>query len=398
MTVAVTRLQDAERRPRRLAVGTFDGVHLGHREVIRGADTVVTFDPHPAVVLHPDTPPQLLTSLERKAALIGGLGVSEVVVVPFDSTFAARSAADFADHVLADALGATHVSVGENFHFGHRATGRPAMLAADDRFETRVVPLLQVEGEIVSSSHIRSLIAGEGDVAAGGRLLGEPFGMAGEVVQGEQRGRTIGYPTANLVPDPGFVTPAFGVYACLANGSIPAAVSIGVRPTFETRLGELVEAYLLDFSGDLYGTQLELTFLERLRGELAFSGVEELVAQIERDVEDTRRIAAARARAAAWTQAASLLRRMPLTQERKLDIIRRFGENEHDTGSTRVQVALLTERINDLTEHLRSHRKDHHSRRGLLMLVGQRRRFLRYLEKNDLEAYRALIRELGLRR
>jgi len=89
---------------------------------------------------------------------------------------------------------------------------------------------------------------------------------------------------------------------------------------------------------------------------------------------------------------------MPLTQERKLDIIKRFGENEQDTGSTRVQVALLTERINDLTEHLRTHRKDHHSRRGLLMLVGQRRRFLRYLERNDLEGYRALIRELGLRR
>jgi riboflavin kinase/FMN adenylyltransferase len=299
MTVAVTRLQDAERRPRRLAVGTFDGVHLGHREVIRGADTVVTFEPHPAAVLHPATPPRLLTSLERKAALIGGLGVTEVVVVPFDSAFAGRSAADFADHVLVEALGATHVSVGENFHFGHRATGRPAMLAADDRFETRVVPLLQVEGEIVSSSHIRRLIAAEGDVVAGARLLGEPFAMAGEVVQGEQRGRTIGYPTANLVPDPRFVTPAFGVYACVANGSIPAAVSIGVRPTFETRLGELVEAYLLDFSGDLYGTQLELTFLERLRGELAFTGVEDLVAQIERDVEDTRQIAAKRARAAA---------------------------------------------------------------------------------------------------
>jgi small subunit ribosomal protein S15 len=89
---------------------------------------------------------------------------------------------------------------------------------------------------------------------------------------------------------------------------------------------------------------------------------------------------------------------MPLTQERKLDIIKQFGENEHDTGSTRVQVALLTERINELTQHLRTHRKDHHSRRGLLMLVGQRRRFLRYLERNDLEGYRALIRELGLRR
>jgi riboflavin kinase / FMN adenylyltransferase len=299
MTAAVTSLQDATRRPRRVAVGTFDGVHLGHREVIRGADTVVTFEPHPAVVLHPDTPPQLLTSLQRKAQIIGGLGVGEVVVIPFDRDFASRSAADFADDVLVGTLGATHVSVGQNFHFGHRASGKPATLAADPRFETRVVPLLQMDGEIVSSSHIRNLIAGEGAVAPAGRLLGAPFVMTGEVVRGEQRGRTIGYPTANLVPDPRFVTPAFGVYACLANGSIPAAVSIGVRPTFETRLGELVEAYLLDFDGDLYGSELELTFLERLRGELAFDGVEELFAQIERDVEDTRRIAAARARAAA---------------------------------------------------------------------------------------------------
>jgi riboflavin kinase / FMN adenylyltransferase len=299
MTAAVTSLQDATRRPRRVAVGTFDGVHLGHREVIRGADTVVTFEPHPAVVLHPDTPPQLLTSLQRKAQIIGGLGGGEVVVIPFDRDFASRSAADFADDVLVGTLGATHVSVGQNFHFGHRASGKPATLAADPRFETRVVPLLQMDGEIVSSSHIRNLIAGEGAVAPAGRLLGAPFVMTGEVVRGEQRGRTIGYPTANLVPDPRFVTPAFGVYACLANGSIPAAVSIGVRPTFETRLGELVEAYLLDFDGDLYGSELELTFLERLRGELAFDGVEELVAQIERDVEDTRRIAAARARAAA---------------------------------------------------------------------------------------------------
>jgi riboflavin kinase/FMN adenylyltransferase len=299
MTAAVTSLQDATRRPRRVAVGTFDGVHLGHREVIRGADTVVTFEPHPAVVLHPDTPPQLLTSLQRKAQIIGGLGVGEVVVIPFDRDFASRSAADFADDVLVGTLGATHVSVGQNFHFGHRASGKPATLAADPRFETRVVPLLQMDGEIVSSSHIRNLIAGEGAVAPAGRLLGAPFVMTGEVVRGEQRGRTIGYPTANLVPDPRFVTPAFGVYACLANGSIPAAVSIGVRPTFETRLGELVEAYLLDFDGDLYGSELEHTFLERLRGELAFDGVEELAAQIERDVEDTRRIAAARARAAA---------------------------------------------------------------------------------------------------
>ncbi len=145
----------------------------------------------------------------------------------------------------------------------------------------------------MSSSHIRRLIAVEGAVEAGASLLGAPFAIAGEVVRGEQRGRTIGYPTANLVPDPRYVTPAYGVYACIANGSIPAAVSIGVRPTFDTNLGELVEAYLLDFDGDLYGTRLELTFLRRLRGELRFDGVEELVRQIERDVQDTRTAVAA---------------------------------------------------------------------------------------------------------
>jgi riboflavin kinase/FMN adenylyltransferase len=299
MTVAVTPLQQAERRPRRVAVGTFDGVHLGHREVIRGADTVVTFDPHPAIVLHPESPPQMLTSLERKAAIVGDLGVEELVVVPFDRAFASRSPEDFADHVLVGTLGATHVSVGENFHFGHRASGRPALLAADPRFETRVVPLLEVDGETVSSSHIRNLIAGQGDVETAGRLLGSPFRLAGEVVRGEQRGRQIGFPTANIVPDPRYVTPTYGVYACLANGSTPAAVSIGVRPTFDTRLGELVEAYLLDFDADLYGSQLELTFLARLRGETAFAGVDALVEQIERDVRDTRAVVAARARAVA---------------------------------------------------------------------------------------------------
>jgi len=299
MTPPVIELQEAERRPRRIAVGTFDGVHLGHREVIRGADTMLTFEPHPAVVLHPDTAPQLLTSLERKAQIAGELGVEEVVVVPFDREFASRSAEAFADEVLVGALGATHVSVGENFHFGHRAQGTPAMLEADPRFETRVVPLLEADGQIVSSSNIRRLLRDEGDVERAARLLGAPFVMAGEVVRGEQRGRELGFPTANLVPDPRFVTPAHGIYACIANGSVPAAVSIGVRPTFDTKLGVLVEAYLLDFSGDLYGTTLELAFLARLRGELRFDSVETLVEQMERDVDATRSIVAARARAAA---------------------------------------------------------------------------------------------------
>jgi riboflavin kinase / FMN adenylyltransferase len=294
----VTWLPDAERRPRHVAVGEFDGVHLGHREVMRGADTVLTFEPHPRAVVAPDKAPLLLTPLAAKADLIAGLGVRELVVIPFDGAFASQEPQEFIDHVLVDQLGAERVSVGENFRFGRRAAGDATLLRAQTAFETRVVELVTGDGEVISSSHIRTLVA-EGEIEHANACLGSPFQLRGAVAHGDKRGRTLGYPTANLVPDPRFVTPAFGVYACVANGSIPAAVSIGVRPTFETRLGEIVEAYLLDFSGDLYGTQLELTFLERLRGELAFTGVEDLVAQIERDVEDTRRIAAARARAAA---------------------------------------------------------------------------------------------------
>jgi riboflavin kinase/FMN adenylyltransferase len=279
-------LAEVTPRPRRVAVGTFDGVHLGHREVIRGADTVLTFDPHPATVVHPEAAPRLLTSLERKAELIGRLGAQELVVIPFDAAFAARSAQDFVDDVLVGRLGATHVAVGENFSFGHRAQGTPAMLAADGRFTTTVVRLLEAGGELVSSTRIRTLIAA-GAVEEAGVLLGDPFVVAGEVVHGDARGRTLGYPTANLVPDPAYVTPGHGVYATLANREVPAATNVGVRPTFVTGRGELIEAFLIDWSGDLYGTRLELTFVERLRGELRFDSVDELVGQMARDVQDT---------------------------------------------------------------------------------------------------------------
>ena len=141
----VTPLPEVQPRPRRVAVGTFDGVHLGHREVIRGADTVVTFDPHPAAVVAPGGAPRLLTTLQRKTELIADLGVDELVVIRFDAEFAARSAQSFIDDVLVGTLNATHVSVGENFRFGHGAEGDAARLVADDRFETRVTPLLEVD-------------------------------------------------------------------------------------------------------------------------------------------------------------------------------------------------------------------------------------------------------------
>jgi riboflavin kinase/FMN adenylyltransferase len=293
----VTHLPDVERRPRNVAVGTFDGVHLGHREVIHGADTVLTFDPHPQSVVAPGSAPRLLTTIERKAELVAGLGVEELVIVPFDGAFAARSAHDFVDHVLVEMLQATQVSVGENFRFGHKAQGDADMLRADGRFETRVQPLLEFHGEVVSSSHIRGLISA-GDVEEGGRLLGEPFQLRGEVVHGDKRGRTLGFPTANLVPDPRYVTPGHGVYAARAviigpdpELILPAAVNIGVRPQFVTGRGELVEAYLLDFEGDIYGRLLRIDFLSRLRGEKRFDSVDALVEQMGRDVEQARTIA-----------------------------------------------------------------------------------------------------------
>ena len=294
----VTWLPDVEPRPRHVAVGEFDGVHLGHREVIAGADTVLTFEPHPRAVVAPDAAPKLLTSLDIKSDLIAGLGVRELVVIPFDRSFAAQGPQEFIDSVLVEQLRAERVSVGENFRFGHKAKGDADLLRRQDAFEARVVPLVEVDGEIVSSTHIRGLVVA-GDLEQANRFLGSPFQLRGTVVHGDERGRELGYPTANLVPDNALVYPGNGVYACRAafeDGGAwkwwPAATNVGVRPTFVTGRGVLVEAYLLDFDGDLYDRELRIAFLARLRGERRFDTVDGLVEQMHRDVQDARAIAA----------------------------------------------------------------------------------------------------------
>lgn len=286
----VLPLSEVEPRPRRVAVGEFDGVHLGHRAVIEGSDTVLTFEPHPASVVRTGGGPKLLTTLELKAELVAELGVEELVVVPFDERFAHQEPAEFVDSVLVQALGASDVSVGENFRFGHRARGTALLLAADGRFDTRVVPLVEVNGVPVSSTRIRNLL-GDGEVDTAARLLGAAFRIRGEVVGGDQRGRELGFPTANIVPDPKLACPGNGVYACRV-GEHLAAVNVGVRPTFGSDLRLLVEAHLLDFQGDLYGERLTVEFVERLRSEQRFDSVEDLVAQMHRDVESTRELLA----------------------------------------------------------------------------------------------------------
>ncbi len=290
MSVRVTSLPDAEPRRRRIAIGTFDGVHVGHRAVIGDAETVLTFEPHPLQVIHPEAAPKLIMPFGVKRDVIEGLGVEEIVVIPFDREVASIDPVDFCERILVGTLGAAHVSVGENFRFGARAKGTPELLASREEFETRVVPLVEVDGETVSSTRIRALVsAGEVDDAA--RCLGSPFMVEGTVTSGDRRGRTLGFPTANLVPDDAVVCPGHGVYAAFANGR-PAAVNVGVRPTFETGRGVLIETHIIDHDEDLYDKPLRVAFAKRLRGEKRFAGTEDLIAQMNRDVEEAREVCA----------------------------------------------------------------------------------------------------------
>jgi riboflavin kinase / FMN adenylyltransferase len=265
------------------AIGSFDGVHRGHRRVLETARaagapvTVVTFWPHPRLVLGNRV--ELLSTLERRIELLEEAGVDEVLVVEFTPELAAREPAEFAESLLRQ-IGAKVIVVGESFRFGRAAAGDPALLRQLG-FDVRTVPTL----EGVSSTNVRSLLR-EGDVVGAARLLGRPPELEGTVVLGDQRGGTLGYPTANLSVPAELLVPAYGIYAGSALGH-RAAISIGVNPHYggdERR----VEPHLLDFEGDLYGRRLVVELWRRLREERAFSSENELVAQITRDVEETR--------------------------------------------------------------------------------------------------------------
>jgi riboflavin kinase/FMN adenylyltransferase len=265
------------------AIGSFDGVHRGHRRVLETARTagapvtVVTFWPHPRLVLGNRV--ELLSTLERRIELLEEAGVDEVLVVEFTPELAAREPAEFAESLLRQ-IGAKVIVVGESFRFGRAAAGDPALLRRLG-FDVRTVPTLKG----VSSTNVRSLLR-EGDVVGAARLLGRPAEVEGTVVLGDQRGGTLGYPTANLSVPAELLVPAYGIYAGAALGH-RAAISIGVNPHYggdERR----IEPHLLDFAGDLYGRRLVVELWRRLREERAFASEDELVAQITRDVEETR--------------------------------------------------------------------------------------------------------------
>jgi riboflavin kinase / FMN adenylyltransferase len=270
-------------RPRAVAIGTFDGVHLGHQAVVRAAvdsglvPTVVTFAPHPRTVLGNQV--ELLATLERRLELLAACGIEDVLVVGFTPEVAALEPEQFARTYLLE-IGAEVVVAGSGFRFGRRRSGDLDLLRSLG-VDARQVPL--VEG--VSSTAIRGL-ADAGELETAARLLGRPLELDGTVVPGDQRGGTLGFPTANLRVDPELLVPPFGIYAG-AVGDRRAAVSIGVNPHYGGR-ERRIEAYLLDWEGDLYGDRLVLELWRRLRDERAFASEAELVEQIARDVEETR--------------------------------------------------------------------------------------------------------------
>lgn len=281
-----------------VCLGNFDGVHLGHQALFAtaaksGPVGVVTFDPHPGKVLQPELAPRLIATAERKLELLAQTGVSACVVQPFTRDFARTTPQEF-EALLFDRLAVSAVVVGADFTYGARRSGSVETLraAAEARAaRVAIVPPVSIEGVIVSSTRVREYVL-EGRVEAAARLLGRPFDLDGVVVTGAQRGRTIGFPTAN-VDTRNELRPAAGVYAIsvtLPGGAVHGgACNLGVKPTFEGQ-DVTIECNLFDFSGDLYGQKLRVAFLERLRSEQRFSGLEALKAQIERDVVAARAV------------------------------------------------------------------------------------------------------------
>lgn len=295
--------------PSAVTIGVFDGVHVGHQLIIgRMVDharerslraTVVTFDPHPALLLRPESAPKLLSTLESKLGCLESLGVDRTLVLPFTPDLSKMSPAEFVHRILVHSLEARRVVIGEDFHFGNNRAGNVddlAELGIASGFDVDVVELTRLEGmpEPVSSTAVRRALAG-GRVADAARMLGRPYAVTGEVLMGDQRGRLIGFPTANVPVSRDRAWPTDGVYAGWLTASDgvrrPCAINIGKRPTFYQHAEHsLLEAHVLDFDGDLYGDFVKVEFAEFLRSERRFDGIDELASQLKVDIEQARRI------------------------------------------------------------------------------------------------------------
>jgi riboflavin kinase / FMN adenylyltransferase len=297
-------IQKASLERSQLTIGVFDGVHRGHQQIIhrltegahenKAPAVVLTFDPHPARIFGRGDI-KLLTLPQERAELLASLGVDIVVTHPFDRDFSDTTALDFMKLVKRH-LGVSHLVLGYDATVGKNREGNAERLREIGRelgYTIEVVTALSDESGVISSTEIRKLIA-TGNVVDAERLMGHPYSLHGPVVTGDQRGRTIDVPTANIEYSPDKLIPANGIYACWAhlNGEkYCAAVNVGFNPTFTPdKKTANVEAHLLDFKREIYGEDVRLEFVARLRDELRFNSVEALLEQIWKDIDDTRRI------------------------------------------------------------------------------------------------------------
>jgi len=287
-----------------IALGNFDGFHAGHQAVVARAVSlaraqgrpaiVATFDPHPVRLFQPQAAFFRLTTLDQRERLFEAAGADAMLVFRFDAALAARSAEQFVD-LLIERFGAAGVTTGEDFTFGRGRSGDVDVLrrlgAARGLVTQAVPPVLDEHGEVISSSRIRDALVA-GDCTTAERLLTRPFAIRGPVIHGDKRGRTIGFPTANMELDH-YLRPAYGIYAVrvrLPDGRVlPGAANLGIRPTFDPPK-ELLETFIFDFAESLYGQTIEVELIERLRGEERFDGLDALVAQMDRDVAQARDI------------------------------------------------------------------------------------------------------------
>ncbi len=291
-----------------VALGNFDGFHLGHQAVVgraveraraeRRPALVATFDPHPVRLFKPDTLPFRLTTLDQRQALFGAAGVDAMIVFHFDRALAGLTAEAFVAERLAGLLKVAGVVTGEDFTFGKRKAGDVATLAAlgaRHGFGAETVGAVTLDGAPVSSTGIRDALR-HGEPRVAGRLLTRPFAIAGVVQHGDKVGRMIGYPTAN-VDLANYLRPAYGIYAVTArleDGRVlRGAANLGIRPTFDPPK-ELLEPYFFDFDEDLYGQEIEVSLVDYLRAEAKFDSLEALTAQMDADCERARAALSAR--------------------------------------------------------------------------------------------------------
>lgn len=291
----------SESRLRSVALGKFDGVHRGHQAVLEAAGSssghvvAVVLYPHPLHVLAPARAPKALTTFAERERLLLRYGASEVVRMPFTPELSRLTPEAFCSAMLRDKLGAERVFVGEGFAFGHGARGHFSdlvRLGADLGFSPTEVGKVRVDGAAVSTTRIRQLLS-DGELAAAQRLLGHAFGLRGTVVHGDGRGSGLGIPTANIAVPAEKQLPKLGVYAVWATlpegGPVAAVANIGQRPTVGDERAT-VEVHVLDGAPQLYGKEMEISFVAYLRGQQKFSGLDALVAQIHKDVAEGRRL------------------------------------------------------------------------------------------------------------